>query len=952
MKIKQKKIVIPGFLIVVVILSSVVFLNPQLFSNLNIPFITKSPTNTNTNTSTTTNTNTNTTTNPTNVTLMSPAKLINKTSLPLTSPETQMGGGQQLADFYFGANIQSYSYTNMYFQGTVSNYTEGPNPTVNNFITLNFQPTITSCSFSYHDTYNYVSDNLNVSQSLTAGDINGNGKDEYIAAYAVGCKNQYSSQLTVLSWNSSSNSFYDFGPTINLGLYYPSVLALYAKSSSPIMQIVVAGFETPNATSITLKFIDYAPTGTNYPVQDASHMKIETFNLTNPGLPVVAQTLALERGDVFGTGSQEFLMYGKTRDNQSFALLYQYNATTHMMVKLHEWVDAILGRPIFARFLDIPAEQIVIPKTNPPTTMTSGCPGSALPNLNYTDESGFIYYFNIANYSVTKIAYLPYSGIVGAGNIDGNGQTSIILLHINNPAVNTTNQACPSYDIGTDITHVYTYNSAYPYSLTYGKGLYSTYPEDTSKFNIQNNYPTNSNLKNLLYVYPDKKIITGDVNYDGLTDFIYPSTGNINNYGYKYSNGLLFTSQPTSPYYSSQNVHHQYQPQDPTFPLDTWKFDLTGTVQTSDNMTFGNFFGDAVTLSYKSQVWDSVDNPTILAVIAAPPTVTNISQAYSKSYTSFGLSTSQSTTTGTSWGFTLGGSVIVGASVGITVPVFGETIAKFTEKFKVNFDYQSSHTSKSTHTIAFSQQWLTGYSDDAVVFAVITYRNWNYTLHDLLNPTLNGHTWTYRSPIAVTVQKFDLKAFNQLFPSYGLEKTFSHTLGNPASYPLTSQISSIATNSPIDFTPPTGDVVQVGEGQGATVEEIDVSNSVSQGSSISYKAGFTSTTTVQVGTAIVGVELRASYLWGSSYQFTQGSATKYISHVGNILNLRDWNKYHYTFELFAYVMKRSDISLSYQVINYAVGNLGTGLITTTTTTNASSTAALQSYHQTISTLNA
>lgn len=78
--------------------------------------------------------------------------------------------------------------------------------------------------------------------------------------------------------------------------------------------------------------------------------------------------------------------------------------------------------------------------------------------------------------------------------------------------------------------------------------------------------------------------------------------------------------------------------------------------------------------------------------------------------------------------------------------------------------------------------------------------------------------------------------------------------------------------------------------------------------------------------ATEGFAMRLDYQFtathGQTFTATQGAGTSYYGQITDINSIKDWSHYQYNYGLFAYLLNRPDLNISYQVINYWTNPLG------------------------------
>ncbi len=808
---------------------------------------------------------------------------------PLIQPATTLMGGNQYAGLHFAMNVTyngSYQYSDMHFIGSVWNFTGSSlanihnipisNTTQPNFNTsFNIYPSITSAVFP-NQTNKDGKILPNTYCSLSAGDINGQGKDLLIASYYIKIQNKSDSELVILNWDNATQSFKPWTNNISLGLYYPTAIAINLRGYDT-EQILVAGFSSQNASYVTLKLINFSPDGK--PVLDGSQLKITTTILNN--IQVTPGPLVLEKGDLYGYGAQQFLIYGRTQDGLYYASLYAYNLSTNLISYLSTIEDVNLGRPLLTSFFTNGVDQLVAPCLN-------SCDPNTV-NPTYTSiEAGFIYAFDPFNNTLLKYACFPYSGILGAGNIDGANTNELILAQINS-------------------MKLFRYNKEYML-YNYTNNMYNILPIDLNQ-QTPRSYPISIGTVNDNLNMP---ILVSDITFDSIPEIIIPDYATNGARFYLMRKDLLVKGDTNG----NNLIDSKYVPSGTIASHGTSNFTY---YMNSNSRTIGDLFGQALRLIHQD-TFLTPSKPTIMAVLAAPPTVSAIGQDPTNALTSYGTSTSKSTSSesSTSLGFDLemGLGTKEEVSYGLGVEALGLEVSFLG---KVGFGMTFTNSYETTKTVDISQSWGVDGQHNGVVFASLLVKHWNYTV---VNGPLNGDNITFSYPEAVTIQKFDASQFDQLYPSYNINVgTFGNIqkIGHPETYPSKAQIPKITTGSPFVY-----ESAEKGVSQGTGYDTVQIDSSTEQGHSFGFdfhtSAGFSFEMATEGFQMSLDYQFTSSY--GQTFTTTQGAGTTYYGQITDINSYNDWQHYQYNYGLFAYLLNRPDLNISYQVINYWTNPLG------------------------------
>jgi hypothetical protein len=405
-----------------------------------------------------------------------------------------------------------------------------------------------------------------------------------------------------------------------------------------------------------------------------------------------------------------------------------------------------------------------------------------------------------------------------------------------------------------------------------------------------------------------KEMTLGDVDADGMDEIILSTGDNVPDIiEYKYEGG--WPPLPTPVYTVTGSGTHILDDAKHTYSLLYSNLDQKGFVTT------GDFDADGVKLKYTGKHWSTKAPPKIIMVIAAPPTYRGISHNYAGSYTAFGAETSKGSVEGNSLSVSEGTHWSIGAEIDISVFEVFSLEASFS--FSKTITQEFSRTNTKTHTETVVTGYTVGTSDDAVIYQLTTFDNYEYEIvSHPINPDLIGEHMTIDVPQASVPWKVSRSYFNYKFstaPNIGSE-TFSHKVGKPWTYPNISEIETVA---PIRWI--TSQMQTVGQGDGVQATKIEIEEETGSQMSRSYT---TETSFDFQGTAFF---VTAGGGWHSAKtdsSFTEviiGEKMVYEGAIGDINNNETWEKLKFSFGLIVYNLERSD-GVTYQVINYYVEN--------------------------------
>ncbi|MHA1228826.1 MAG: FG-GAP repeat domain-containing protein, partial [Candidatus Hodarchaeales archaeon] len=315
-------------------------------------------------------------------------------------------------------------------------------------------------------------------------------------------------------------------------------------------------------------------------------------------------------------------------------------------------------------------------------------------------------------------------------------------------------------------------------------------------------------------------------------------------------------------------------------------------------IVLGDFDGDCITLEYTEYNYFTYSNPYIIILLAAPPTVGNIVQNYDQSATKYGKSVSGSSTVGN--GHTTTTSAIIGVTGDYKI---------LSAEARLSMTYEFMKTETETKTITTYTEFVGDYQDNYIVFETVEYQNYVYKIISHPNALIIGTNTSIIIPREQNIQKWTLTSFNQEFEGTITINDFTHTIGQPWTYPTTIERDKIDGQTDAFWK---SDKMAVGKENGYNVVGIDLSKENTTEKQLSMEIGFEITYSA--------ILLRGYYTGVTDnwiYSITIGENTAYEGSVGDI-DSNYYDKYHYSFGLYVYNYNNSDYGISYQVVNYWV----------------------------------
>lgn len=318
----------------------------------------------------------------------------------------------------------------------------------------------------------------------------------------------------------------------------------------------------------------------------------------------------------------------------------------------------------------------------------------------------------------------------------------------------------------------------------------------------------------------------------------------------------------------------------------------------------GDFDGDGIRLNYTGEYWNITGPPGIVAVLAAPPTYSDIDQNHAGSYTSFGQSSTQGTGESTEIGVSLGATYSVEQDVSLDPFDFFEIEFSFSNTISEEF----SRTNTNTHAVTTSQKFSTGASTDAVIYHSTDYTCFKYqiTSHPY-NPELIGKYMTIDIPYSPVLFKTTLEDFDN---TYGLDirsNTFDHTPGKPWTYPAKTELLS---QHPVRW-----ETTEMYASLGSSAQEASIE--ITEGDSLTMQTSKSSEYAEGLAVGGIGYSYSKGIFSSKAYEISSEEGTIFECGVGDIADVDVHNELEYSFSLCVYFQSHPS-GYTFQVLNYWV----------------------------------
>ncbi len=353
---------------------------------------------------------------------------------------------------------------------------------------------------------------------------------------------------------------------------------------------------------------------------------------------------------------------------------------------------------------------------------------------------------------------------------------------------------------------------------------------------------------------------------------------------------------------------------EPIFDKD-WRLMNTISVQNPGNdpihpqILVSNVNHDSLALRFSEGEYRLIfTEPVIIAALAAAPCDTNKGQNADACRTSYG--TASSNTVSTENVLSIRASATVGfetefSALGVKVTGF-EMLA--------TLQARASLITSRAYTVTKRIVYTTGPIEDTVIFTTIPLDQYTYEVTSHPDPELIGSKVIIslpREPIEVQVEREKYNA-NVITGGPLIDsRIFSHTPGNPGSYPSASDKGDLLTSfEGFDLGPQS-----VGNSGGDSSLSINVATE--SGLGVGYGVDFDLSVRGTVGVVVAGFSVGFSA--DKSLQIIHGDESEYTGVVADMdLPTSEFGQSRYSWGLFTYIHDDPVSSQQYEVINYWV----------------------------------
>lgn len=319
-----------------------------------------------------------------------------------------------------------------------------------------------------------------------------------------------------------------------------------------------------------------------------------------------------------------------------------------------------------------------------------------------------------------------------------------------------------------------------------------------------------------------------------------------------------------------------------------------------------NIDADSPILQYEPTSYQLVfSEPIVIAALAAAPCSPDFGQNLDGCRTSFG--NSETTTTSEE------NSVTISASVSVGVSLEDRVISQSALEVKDTLSSYLTVTQGSAYSRRDTVTFTTGPIEDTVIFTSVPIDRYIYTITSHPDPQLIGETVNVdlpRKPVTLMVER---SFYNQNVPPGSVlidQNIFTHTTGDPRSYPTVGDKASILQRTTGGFE---SQLQNVGQGAGARSVEIEIGQE--------FSSGRTTGLSFEFSLEVTGGSVMAGYSVGATNEnnltITYGSSTIYSGAVSS-LDADNFAANAYSYGLFSYVYTDAASGQQFEVLNYWV----------------------------------
>ena len=351
-----------------------------------------------------------------------------------------------------------------------------------------------------------------------------------------------------------------------------------------------------------------------------------------------------------------------------------------------------------------------------------------------------------------------------------------------------------------------------------------------------------------------------------------------------------------------------------------WRFDHDGTnLKMSDDpvtrgvasheslvMSGDDFDCDGCRVRYVGSKYQQLADPIVLAILAAPPTKTGISQDGAASSVSYTVSTESSDA------FESTNKISASFAAGVGFSVLGNE-AEVSAKIQGDVEWSTGVES----SVERSAEFTAGFDHDVVVFVGTLNMVYEYEIMVAADPSAVGTIMTINVPLDAKIYKWTREYVESTFGKDTVipAGVLTHTIGDPSSYKRKTDADSLIQSYGGWET----GAMTVGQGSGTSGVTLALKNT--DVSSDGWSLGGEIEARVKLGPASIAATVGYDHTW--LYTNTTSTGTSYNGTIADIRGQGDYRQWQYDFGLFVYGFAQQDHA-SFQVIDFWTDPSGGG----------------------------
>lgn len=319
-----------------------------------------------------------------------------------------------------------------------------------------------------------------------------------------------------------------------------------------------------------------------------------------------------------------------------------------------------------------------------------------------------------------------------------------------------------------------------------------------------------------------------------------------------------------------------------------------------------DFDCDGCRLRYDGNKYQQLPDPIVLAILAAPPTKTGITQDGPASSVNYTIST------GSAHAFEYKNMISASFAAGVDFKLLGQE-AEVSAKIKGDVEWST----RTEDSVDSSAEFTAGYDHDVVVFTGTLHMVYEYVILVAADPSAVGTIMTINVPLATKTYKWTRELVESTFGKDTVIPAglLTHNIGDPSSYKRHDDASALLNS----YEGWDGGHVTVGQGSGTNGVTLALDHKVD--SDKGWSLGGELEARVKLGPATIAATVGYDHTW--LYTNTTSSGTSYNGTIADITGRSDYFQWGYDVGLFVYGYAQ-DNHASFQVVDFWTDPWGGG----------------------------